>query len=105
MASYSHAKAVTKTLTANTADTVTITGTVKRIEVVNLGSTRLSCTYNGGAATVDGDGTIVVPGPGSAVVYDAQGDEAGGAAAIDETTDHVVSLISSAAVTYSVVGF
>lgn len=103
MASHSVTRSKTATLTAATADTVTVTSTVGKLQVVNLGTTRISCTYNGAAATVDGDNTIPVP-PGSVVtLFDANDDTAG--TPFDPTVDHVVSLISSSTPTYCVVGF
>lgn len=103
MATHSVTRSKTATLTAATADTVTVTGTISKLQVVNHGTTRISVTYNGAAATVDGDNTIPVPPGGVTVLYDKG--EVGDAAVVDSSVDHVVSLISSSTPTYCVVGF
>lgn len=103
MASHSVAKSKTAALTAATADTITVTGTINKLQAVNHGPTRISCTYNGVAATVDGDDTIPVPPGGVVTLYDAGEDE--DTVAVNVTSDHVVSLISSGTPTYTVIGF
>lgn len=90
MASYSVTRAKTQTLAAATADTVTLGGGWDWVEVKNHGSARLSFRVDGTAATVDGDECSVV-GPGESLI-----ERIG--------PRNVISLISSAAVTYTVAG-
>jgi hypothetical protein len=92
----SAAKSKTVTLVANTAQTVTITGTYRRVRIVNFdASSRVSAVCQGGAAaTVDGDNTTPVPPASSVTVYD---DTTPNAIAVtaDAPTAYNVSLISS----------
>lgn len=104
MANYSVVRSKTATLAAATEDRVTVTGTFRTIQVVNFDATaRISVTYQGAAATVDGNDTVPVPPGGTTTLYeDVSG---GGASRVDVTTDVVVSLISAGTPTYCVVAF
>ena len=96
MANYSGAKSVhSKTLVANTADTVTLTADFGEVRVVNLdGAASIYFTVDGAAATVAGDGTLVLPAALASRVERAKVDRA----------NTVVSLISSGTPKYSVEG-
>ena len=94
MATYSVSNSKHATLTADAADTVTITGTASNIRVVNHGGESAAPIYftygdNPTAATVAGNNTVVVlPADETVVKYDGSNGK--------------VSLICSAAMTYSV---
>ena len=76
MASYTPATSCHKTLTATTADTITIGGGYGQVEVVNRDTADyIYITYGPAAASVatpmaEADGTLVIP-PGSVVTLDA----------------------------------
>ena len=90
------ARTIHKTLTASSADVVTLDDDYAEVEVVNRGTSELYFTVDKGTApTVGGDGTNVVMG--------------GGALRVPSTlsrsgTPTLVRLIAADAVPYSVTG-
>jgi hypothetical protein len=60
MASYSHARSVTETLTGTTADTVTLSQLWPSIQVTNHGSTAIYLRMDGTTAVAGADGAVVV---------------------------------------------
>lgn len=103
MASYSEAVSKTATLVAATADTVTLTGPYRKIQVINHDSTaRISCRLGGTAvaAADEDDSYPVLPG-GTTTLYDAADVGSSGSIAADA----VVTLISAGTPTYTVLRF
>lgn len=74
MASHSAAKAVHKTLSGTTVDTVTLTGGWSDIEIINRGTTDLTVVFDNGATPSDptalADDTEIIQA-GSALMVDA----------------------------------
>ena len=90
----SAAKSKTVTLVAATAQTVTITGTYRRVKIVNFSATdRVSAALEGVTATADGDDTIPVPPGETVVVHDETLQR--GVSVTTEDSDFPVSLISA----------
>lgn len=84
-----------KTLVANTVDVVTVTPSVRQIEILSDGIAAIYVTIDGSTPTVSGSNTIKVPsGSASSTVVDTPA-----------TLGEVVQLISSGTPKYSVTAF
>jgi hypothetical protein len=104
MASYSASRAVHATLAASTVDTVTLTLTHPRIEILNRGTGDIFLTVDGSTPTVGGNDTFVVPSNGVGFFpnpFLAEPGLAGGPQVPGRT---VVNLISTGTPAYSVTG-
>jgi hypothetical protein len=78
-------------MTANTMDTITVSGDSKFIEVANRGSSDIYFTVNGDVPTVGGDNTYIVLASAALIVPSADKPD-------------VVKLISAGTPAYSVTG-
>ncbi len=104
MASYTAARAVHATLTAATVDTVTLSLTHPRIEVLNRGAGDIFVTVDGSTPTVGGNDTFVVPSNGVGFFPNPFLAEPGAVGGPQVPGKTVVNLISSGTPAYSVTG-